>query len=154
MTRRSCVSSSRVMCRAYLAIADASRERRFPLRTQPKQKSGMLQERCSLLQGQKNQDAKLYVRGLFFIPASAKNCSFSTACCLRLRLPFPPLFNVGEIVLQVRPRRKGTFFRRQHDPPIFTPATLKRRGKGCKSSGHLVSLGTFFRRHRYIENGC
>ena len=31
---------------------------------------------------------------------------------------------------------------------------LKRGEKGCKVSSNPMSMGTFFRRHRYIENGC
>ena len=55
------------------------------------------------------------------------------------------------MAVQVRPRRKGIFFRWQQTTPLFTPPTLKRRGKGCKGSSNQMSMGTFFRRHRHIE---
>ena len=68
--------------------------------------------------------------------------------------PLPVSFNVDEMAVQVRPRRKGIFFRWQQTTPLFTPPTLKRRGKGCKGSSNQMSMGTFFRRHRYIEKRC
>ena len=90
----------------------------------------------------------------FLIPVSAKKGSLSSPCSYCVPPPLPHVFNVDATAVQVRPRRKGIFFRRQYDTPLFTPPTLKRGGKGRNDSSDVMSMGTFFRRHRYIKKGC
>ena len=98
-------------------------------------------------------------------------CSiFENACififrCLRKKVPF--LVHAHTVIPHPSPmssmlmrrlckcaRAERDFFRRQYDPPLFTPPTLKRGGKGRNDSSDVMSMGTFFRRHRYIEIGC
>ena len=88
------------------------------------------------------------------MPVSAKKGSFSTQWCWCVLHPSPVSSMLMMMAVQVRPRRKGIFFRWQQTTPLFTPPTLKRRGKGCKGSSNQMSMGTFFRRHRYIEKRC
>ena len=92
---------------------------------------------------------------VFFVNSGVCEKMFLFYSVLRLCSPnLPHVFNVDEMAVQVRPRRKGIFFRRQYDTPLFTPPTLKRGGKGRNDSSDVMSMGTFFRRHRYIKKWC
>ena len=62
--------------------------------------------------------------------------------------PLPLLFNVEEVAVRWRSRRKGIFFRRRHHTPTVAPSTLMRRGRGstafrvrCKREPFFADTG-------------
>ena len=105
------------------------------------------------------QDVQLYTAlsaqdACFFFHSGVCEKRFPLYLVLRTILrPFPVSSMLKGWWCKYACAKRESFFARRHATPLFTAPTLKNGGKGCKTFSNPMSMGTYFRRHRYIGKG-